>query len=279
MLSHDFQYASGQEPIPENIGRFKVIKPPSVSKGSHATVYKGSDPISDQLVAIKVLRNEFESYTTSIMSSLVGEIDAGELKKEAHLLKVLQHPNIVSIFEMGDDIMYGPYIIMEWMAGGDLKSYLSRDSGTLLPRLSALSVANDILRAMETAHGMGIVHGDIKPSNILLDAQGISKLADFGIARNRRDSIKFPARGTQGYMPPEQTEMDSLQSLGPTADVYALGAVIYEMLTGRLPGRNEEVPSLLPHVEYSVAKAIIKSLASTPEERFASAAAMSEALA
>ena len=167
---------------------------------------------------------------------------------------------------------------MEWMAGGDLKSYLSKDSGYSIDGLSALNVANDILKAMDAAHRMGIVHGDIKPSNILLDAHGVSKLADFGIARNLRDSVKFPARGTQGYMPPEQTDMDSVHDLGPTADVYALGAVVYEMLTGRLPGPTKEVTPLLPHVEHSVAEAIIKSLASPPEKRFASAADMAAAL-
>ena len=279
MVDHAFHYASDQEPLPKAIGRFQVVERAPTGQGSQGSVYKARDPLSGQAVAIKVLRDEYESYAVSVAAALVGEGDMQELRREAQLLTELDHPNIVTVLETGEDAAHGPYVVMEWMAGGDLKSRLDKAVERQLPAREALSIAQGFLAALAAAHAAGVIHGDIKPSNILLDEEGKGKLADFGIAWSPGATTgALPGRGTQGYMPPEQNDAPSVEAMGPVTDLYAVGVVLYEMLTGRLPSPGEEVRGLPLNVPASVARAIAQALEPNPQRRIPSAEAMAQAL-
>jgi serine/threonine protein kinase len=160
---------------------------------------------------------------------------AGEARfeREAHAAAALSHPNIVRIYDYGA-AEGRPFIVLEHIAGGTLADRLA--SGKALPHSDAEQIARDVAAALAHAHAHGIVHRDLKPSNILLDAEGQAKLGDFGIARSGEHSTLTEAGtmlGTAAYMAPEQATGEA--PVGPPADVYAFGVIIFQMLTGRLP--------------------------------------------
>src|SRR5262249_36012696 len=129
----------------------------------------------------------------------------------------------------------GPYLVLEWMEGGSLDQKLA---GKPQPARQAARLVESLARAIHYAHQRGIVHRDLKPANVLIDAEGAPKISDFGLAKllegGPSDSAAGVPVGTPCYMPPEQARAESTR-IGPAADVYALGAVLYEMLTGRPP--------------------------------------------
>ena len=211
---------------------------------------------------------------------------------EAEAVAKLQHPNIVQIFHT-DAHAGRPYFEMEYVGGGSLADRLD---GTPRPPAAAARLVETLARAMAEAHRLGVVHRDLKPGNILLTTDGVPKIADFGLAKlldvesglTRTDSVM----GSPSYMAPEQAEGKS-GSIGPAADVYALGAILYEMLTGRPPFRGatvldtlqqvktaEPVPPsrLVPGLPRDVETIALKCLQKDPGKRYGSAAALAEDL-
>src|SRR5439155_14667115 len=166
----------------------------------------------------------------------------------------LQHPNIVQVYEAGEQDGR-PFLALEWVGGGSLAAKLA---GAPWPAREAARHAEVLARAVQHAHDRGVVHRDLKPANILLTADGTPKVTDFGLARRlpqgETDTDATGWRtttgailGTPSYMAPEQAAGDS-RSVGPAADTYALGAVLYELLTGRPPFRGGSVLDTLDQV-------------------------------
>jgi serine/threonine-protein kinase len=205
-------------------------------------------------------------------------MDMEELRREAQLLAGLHHPNIVSVIETGEDPALGPYAVMEWVPGGDLKSHLQRAPENRLPIDEALHIAQDVLAGLSAAHEAGVIHRDIKPGNILLDLEGRAKLADFGIAGDATGAEVLPGRGTLGYMALEQEDPMQAEEVGPATDIYAVGVVLFEMLAGRRPTPGENVRELRPQVTEAMAAAVTKATHQDPRQRFSSAQEMARAL-
>ena len=280
MVDHAFHYPNDQgAPLPDAIGRFRVVERAQGERGSQATVYRALDPVTGQEVALKVLGSQYESYALSLLSALVGDRDMEELRREAQLLAGLHHPNIVSVIETGEDPTLGPYAVMEWVPGGDLTTHLDKAPENRLPVEEGLQIAQDILAGLSAAHGAGVIHRDIKPGNILLDLQGGAKLADFGIAGDVAGADVLPGRGTLGYMAPEQEDPGQADSVGPATDIYAVGVVLFEMLAGRRPTPGEDVRELRPQVPEATARAVARATHQDPRQRFPSAREMAQALA
>ena len=272
MVDHAFQYPPGQEAtFPVTIGRFRIVERAPGGRGSQGSVYRAIDPINDSQVALKVLENQFDSYAQSLLAALVGDQDMKELRREAEVLSSLRHPNIVRVIEAGEDTVYGPYVAMEWISGGDLKALLDNTPARKIAVPDALRIARGVLEGLVAAHESGVVHLDIKPSNVLLDGGGQAKLADFGIAGSAAVSDAMPGRGTLGYMAPEQQDLDLVEVVGPASDIYAVGIVLFEMLVGRLPSPGEDIRQLRPAIPTATANAVIRALDPDPHKRFASA--------
>lgn len=271
-VDHAFQYAPDEEaPLPEKVGRFRVV---GRAGGSQATVFKAKDPDTGSGVAIKAISNRYDSFAHSLMVALLGDVDMEEIRREAELLTNLKHPNIVAVIEVGEDASLGPYLVMEWVPGGNLRARLDSAEGGRPPVGEALRIAGEALEGLAAAHEDGVVHRDVKPENILLSEDGTAKLADFGIAGD----IVLAGRGTPGYMAPEQHDDQEIGSVGPAADIYAAGVVLFEMLTGRLPAPGEDVELSLAEVGEEVAAVIARAIHENPGERFASAAEMAASL-
>ncbi len=276
MVDHAFQYGPGEEaPLPETIGRFQLV---GRAGGSQATIFKARDPDSGQVVAIKAISNRYDSFAHSLMIALLGDVDMEEIRREAELLAGLKHPNIVSVIEVGEDANLGAYLVMEWVSGGNLRTRLDMAEGGRLSMPEALGIAREILAGLGAAHEAGIVHRDVKPENILLSHDGTAKLADFGIAGD----WAMVGRGTPGYMAPEQDDDLQGDSVGPAADIYSVGVVLFEMLAGRLPGQGEYVRAVRPDMDERMGLVIARATGPDPAKRFSSAeemvAALSDAL-
>ncbi|HEY5791548.1 MAG TPA: serine/threonine-protein kinase [Gammaproteobacteria bacterium] len=220
-------YDTGQDHVmPEHIGRYDLIE--LLGKGSMGTVYSAYDPFSQLKVAIKVAN-----------PGLIDETPNGQRMRklffnEAHAAGVLNHPNILKIFDAGVE---GDtcFIVMEYLAGvGTLADFTK--PARLLPIDEAVKIVYRLASALDYAHNKGIVHRDIKPSNILVTKDGSVKLADFSIAviqsREAEETQLGGVMGTPLYMSPEQTCENVVTSL---TDIFALGIVFYQLLTGRHP--------------------------------------------
>src|SRR5215218_8533712 len=246
-----------------------------------AKVYLAHDKVLERDVALKVLREEFaedEEFTE-------------RFKREAQSAAALSHPNIVQVYDRGEAEDRTSYIAMEYVPGGTLKERIS-ERGPLDPGV-AVSLALQIAVALGAAHESGVVHRDIKPQNILLSATGDAKVADFGIAR-AADATTIShlgdILGTAKYMSPEQA---TGKPATPKSDLYSLGVVLYEMLTGELPYTAESsvavsmkhVNDLLhppkelnPGIPEDLNALVSKLLAKHPEDRYESAAELGEDL-
>ena len=263
---------------PETIGRYQIKK--ELGRGGMATVYRAYDPSFERDVAVKVLPQAF----------LHDELFRARFEREAKTVAALEHSAIVPVYDFGEESGQ-PYIVMRMMSGGDLSDKLK--DGPLSVEEAAEIVIN-LTSALEAAHSRGIVHRDLKPGNILFDSYGNALLSDFGIARLTQGSQTLTGEniiGTPAYMSPEQVQGD--KELDGRSDLYALGILFYQMLVGDTPYQAttpakvmmkhvlEPVPSLAqikPDLSPLMENWLQRALAKDPDERFATAGEMSEAL-
>jgi len=232
-----------------------------LGKGGMGAVYMARQPALDRLVALKILPARPDT----------GADFADRFNREARALAKLNHPNIVTVHEFGQ-VNGQPYFIMEYVDGLNLRQL--EQSGKLSPR-EALQIVPQICEALQFAHDAGIVHRDIKPDNILLDKKGRVKIADFGIAKllGTPQDTAIPetqgAIGTPNYMAPEQIEKP--QSVDHRADIFSLGVVFYEMLTGELPLGKFSPPSSGPRglrVDVRLDEVVLRALEKEPDRRY-----------
>ena len=251
-------------------GRFELQQ--VVGSGGMATVYRAHDRLLERTVAIKILHEQFARDEDAV----------ARFRREARAVAQLTHPSIVTVIDRGDE-NGRPYIVFEYIEGENLKQLLLREGA--LPVEQALETALQIARALEAAHRRGLLHRDVKPQNVLLAEDGRAKVTDFGIARARGAeglTLTGTVLGTSDYIPPEQARGEPT---GEPGDVYSLGAVLYELLTGEVPyeGDNpvavamrhvhDAVPSVRarrPDVPERVDALVRRSLAKDPADRFAS---------
>lgn len=201
-------------------GRYEIRD--VVGVGGMAVVYKAYDNIDDRIVAVKILKDEY----------LTNEEFRRRFKNESKAIAVLSHRNIVKVFDVsfGDRLQY---IVMEYIEGITLKEYIEQKG--VLDWREALFFSIQILRALQHAHDKGIVHRDVKPQNIMLLSDGTIKVTDFGIARfshSETRTMTEKAIGSVHYISPEQAKGEITDE---KADLYSIGVVFYEMLTGKLP--------------------------------------------
>ena len=261
-------------------GRYEILR--ELGRGSMGTVYLGRDPKINREVAIKTLKY------TEVASGSLDQVKT-RFFREAEAAGKLSHPDIVSIYDVGEEHDMA-YIAMELLNGGNLSRFCM--PGHLLPIQQVMSIIGDVAAALEYAHNQGVIHRDIKPANIMLLEDGRIKVTDFGIAlvvdaSKTRTGIVM---GTPNYMSPEQV---AGQTPDGRADLFSLGIVLYELLTGAKPFKGDNISSITyaithnPHTPLSEFKqeipaccqAIVdKLLAKDPNERFDSAARLSEAV-
>lgn len=260
-------------------GRYEVLE--QIGAGGVAVVYLARDLTLGRLVAIKML--------TAAAAADKGFV--ARFRREAQAIASLNHPNVVTVYDWGT-ADGTDYMVMEFIPGGNLAEFLA--GRERLPEAEALAIAREIALGLARAHQEGIVHRDIKPHNILLDAAGRPKVADFGIAHapglthlTQTNSVV----GTASYISPEQAQG---RTADERSDLYSLGVVLYEMLTGRPPFIGESlVDTAIKHVNEAPVPPrdarpdltpetnalVMKALAKNPADRFPSAAAMADALA
>ena len=263
------------------LGRYEVQK--ELGKGAMGIVYLGKDPKIGRTTAIKTIRFS-EEYE---------EGEADKLKeqffREAETAGMLSHPNIVTIYDAGEDHDLS-YIAMEFLEGVDLKDYASADK--LLPIRDVLRIVAEVAEALDYAHEKGVVHRDIKPANIMLLKSGVAKVTDFGIARATATSKTKTGvvKGTPFYMSPEQITGKKVDG---RSDIFSLGVVLYEMLTGVQPFRADDLTALIykitseppdpitehnPKVPKAIQQIIDKALVKDRDQRYQRAGQMAEHL-
>jgi len=247
----------GSPPLsPEEMQRrfpqFEILE--CLGRGGMGVVYKARQKALERLVAIKVLAGEWE-----------GRADfATRFAREAKTLAQLSHPNIVTVHDFGEtDGLF--YLVMEYVDGVNLRELLG--DGRMEPE-QALAIVPPVCDALEYAHAKGIVHRDIKPENLLLDRDGRVKIADFGIAS--LVGAVGERSGTPPYMAPEQQQ----GRVDRRADIYALGVVLYEMLTGEQPGKEVVAPSRKVRIDVRLDEVVLRALEKDPELRFQAASVM-----
>jgi len=254
-----------------------------LGRGGHGIVYRVRHLKLKRVAALKML----------LTGQFASPAELARFMREAEAIAALQHPNIVQIFDIGE-VDGRPYFTMEFVGGGSLAQKLG---GVPRPAQHCASVAQSLARAIHVAHVAGIIHRDLKPANVLLSIDGTPKISDFGLARyfeGQDDITRDAARvGTPSYMAPEQV-LAKPGTVGPFADVYALGATLYELLVGRPPFRGETPleteqqlltqepvpPSRLnAKVPRDLDTICLKCLQKTPERRYETAAALADDLA
>jgi serine/threonine protein kinase len=266
----------------KTLGKYQILE--RLGRGGMADVYEAYHARLDRHVAIKVLHPHL----------IEGQDFLARFEREAKAVASLKHPHIVQVFDFDfqEDLHY---IVMELVDGGSLRGRLEdlARAGTRMPQKDALRILADVASAIDYAHGRGMLHRDVKPANVLLDHDGDACLSDFGIARILSDT-QFTTTGaligTPHYMSPEQGKGLPLTK---ATDLYSLGVVLYEMLTGRAPYDSETplgvihkhifepLPSprlACPDLPVAAEDVLVKALAKEPDDRFASAGQMLQAL-
>lgn len=255
-------------------GRYEIRE--IIGVGGMAVVYKAYDNIDDRIVAIKILKDEY----------LSNEEFKRRFKNESKAIAVLSHPNIVRVYNVsfGDRLQY---IVMEYVDGITLKEYIEQQG--VINWKEAVHFTGQILAALQHAHDKGIVHQDIKPQNIMLLQDGTIKVTDFGIARfSRMDSntTSENAIGSVHYISPEQARGEMTDD---KADIYSVGVVMYEMLTGTLPFQSDNAVSvalmqlqqdpkkprdIVPTLPLGLEQITIRAMQKNPNDRYRSSAEM-----
>ena len=255
-------------------GRYEIKE--IIGVGGMAVVYKAYDNIDDRVVAIKILKDEY----------LSNDEFKRRFKNESKAIAVLSHPNIVRVYNVsfGDRIQY---IVMEYVDGITLKEYIEQQGAVNWKE--AVHFMGQILAALQHAHDKGIVHQDIKPQNILLLKDGTIKVTDFGIARFSRadaDTTSDKAIGSVHYISPEQARGEVTDE---KADIYSVGVVMYEMLTGQLPFQSESAVSvaimqlqneakrpreIVPSIPMGLEQITMRAMQKNPNSRYRSSAEM-----
>jgi serine/threonine-protein kinase len=249
-------------------GRYKLEA--KLGSGGMSTVYLAKDSTLDRAVAVKVMHRE--------MSEQADQLE--RFRQEARAVAKLSHPNVVAVIDAGEDGGH-PYIVFEYVEGETLKQRIARVGA--LDAQEALAYAIEIARGLTVAHARNMVHRDIKPQNVLIDAEGRAKLTDFGISRQlEQDGMTATGRvlGTTDYVAPEQAMGHPVDI---RSDIYSLGVVLYEMLIGQVPFHadsqvgvamkhvNEELPDVQqrrPELSAAAALVVERSTAKDPDERY-----------
>lgn len=251
-------------------GRYEITE--LIGVGGMADVYKGVDVIDNKAVAIKILKKEFAENEEFLR----------RFRNESKAIAVLSHPNIVKIYDVGfsDKIQY---IVMEYIDGITLKEYIEEER--VLTWKDTVHFLIQILRALQHAHDKGIVHRDIKPQNIMMFTDGTIKVMDFGIAKFAREEGKTAtdqAIGSVHYISPEQARGDVTDA---KSDIYSVGAMMYEMLTGRKPFDSDNPVSIAvmhmhdiperpravnPEIPAGLEEIVLKAMEKNPEDRYSS---------
>ena len=252
-------------------GRYEIQE--IIVVGGMAVVYKAYDNVENRIVAIKILKEEFVSNEEFIR----------RFKNESKAIAVLSHPNIVKVYDVsfGDIIQY---IVMEYIDGITLKEFIERQGS--LRWKDAVYFVIQILKGLQHAHDKGIVHRDVKPQNIMVLSDGTIKVADFGIARfarNEQRTITDKAIGSVHYISPEQARGEKTDE---KSDIYSVGVMLYEMLTGKLPFEAESAVSVAimqlqrdpqkpteinPAIPLGLEQITMHAMQKTPERRYQSA--------
>jgi predicted Ser/Thr protein kinase len=259
-------------------GAYRVVAP--LGEGGMAAVYKAYQANMDRYVALKILPSHLASDPQFV----------GRFEQEAKMVARLQHTNILPVFDFGEADGY-TYIVMPFVETGTLAQLLAKGP---LPLSRICQVVSQVASALDYAHAKGVVHRDVKPTNVLLDQQGNCLLTDFGIAKIVEGTSIYTQTGaivgTPAYMSPEQIRGEKLDG---RSDIYSLGIILYEMATGRTPFRAETPPAIFvkhlldplppPHLynanlSEGVERVILKSLSKDRESRFQTAGEMAAAL-
>ncbi len=268
-------------PDRETVGRYVIDE--FLGRSGRKRVYKARDPeAGDREVAVAVF--ETEGIEETVLARARRETQAmGKLGEHAHIVRVL---------DSGEEDRT-PYIVSEYAGGGDLASTLEECDGRRLEIERAIQIAIDVCRALEHAHSRGIIHRDLKPANVWLDEDGSARLGDFGLAttdRRSRAAIEGMLVGTVAYLPPEQALG---RSADPRSDLYSLGAMLYELLTGEPPFPGEDAVAIIgqhltaqpvapsrhrAEIPHALDRVVLDLLAKTPDERPAGAASARRAL-
>src|SRR5688572_3382380 len=219
---------------PDKVGRYKIKS--ELGRSGMATVYRAFDPVSNREVAIKMLPRQ-------MLDNLVTR---ARFKREIKLIASLEHPAIVPVYDVGGEDNHQPFFVMRYMSGGSLtemikkKRFSLRDAALVIERLAA---------ALDHAHSQGVIHRDIKPDNVLFDTSNNPYISDFGVAKITESLVSSTNQeviGTPAYISPEQALGEDVDR---RADIYGLGAMLYEMLTGERPfGKDTVIGLALQHV-------------------------------
>ena len=264
--------------VPSAFGRYQIIE--EIGRGGMARVYRALDPRFEREVAVKVLPSE-------VMDEAMFR---ARFEREAKVIAALEHPAIVTVYDFGDQEGQ-PYLVMRYMPGGSLRERLAQGE---MPPEQAVTLVRRMASALDYAHERGIIHRDLKPGNILFDGRGDPFLTDFGIVKMAQGGATLTGEsiiGTPAYMSPEQAQGDT--TIDHRTDVYSLGVILFEMLTGKQPYMADTPISLaLKHIrepiprlaDYSedlppALQAVVdKAMAKSPLDRYATGARMAEAL-
>ena len=274
------------QPVSFADGRYRVQR--FLGEGGKKLVYLAHDTLLDREVAFALIKTEG-----------LDETSRTRIQREAQAMGRLgSHPHIVTVFDLGqeagsDESGNRPYMVTELMGGGDVEGLMEEAEGHRLPLTQAISIAQETCRGLEFAHSRGIVHRDLKPGNVWLTSDGVAKIGDFGLAvaldRSRLTSEGMMV-GTVSYMPPEQAMGGEVT---PQSDLYSLGAMIYEMVTGRAPFLGDDSVAIIgqhintapvaptwhnPDCPRPLEALVIRLLAKSPNERPESAADVLAAL-
>ncbi|KRM23976.1 Stk1 family PASTA domain-containing Ser/Thr kinase [Latilactobacillus graminis] len=249
-------------------GRYQIIRP--IGEGGMANVYLAQDLILDRQVAVKVLRLDLRNDPNTVR----------RFKREALATTELNHPNIVSIYDVGEENGM-QYIVMEYVSGTDLKKYIVEHFP--IPYQRVIDIMTQILSAVENAHAHSIIHRDLKPQNILVDEAGNIKISDFGIAIALSETAMTQTNtllGSVHYLSPEQARGSMATR---RSDIYSLGIILYEMLTGMVPFEGESAVSIAikhfqdavppvrdydPRIPQALENVVLKATAKDPDERY-----------